>query len=155
GIIGILVAPWFDFFGDWWITFVGGILLIGAIAETIRFTAMKRGKRKRLESLISSWSFFLFFVLLFFVVGVLLTPWWPIDTWWVWLIIGLSFMGAVSSTIRFFVYREIEPIVTEVTASVQVEEIPEQIKNAKFCQSCGQKAEGTEKFCANCGAPIE
>lgn len=155
GIIGILVAHWFDFFADWWITFVGGILLIGAIAETIRFTAMKQGKRKRLESLIGSWSFFLFFILLFFVVGILLAGWWYYDAWWVWLIIGLSFMGAVSSTIRFFVYREIEPIVTEVTASVQVEEIPEPVKTTKFCQSCGQKVEGTEKFCANCGAPIK
>ena len=154
GIIGILVAPWFNFFSDWWITFVGGILLIGAIAETIRFTAMRRGKRRRLESLISSWSFFLFFVLLFFVIGILLANWWSYDAWWVWLIIGLSFMGSISSTIRFFVYREIETIVTKAT-SIVVEEVPEPVKEtSKFCQSCGQQVEGTEKFCANCGAPV-
>ena len=155
GIIGILVAPWFEFRGDWWITFVGGILLIGAIAQTIRFYAMRQGKRRRLESLITSWSFFLFFVLLFYIVGNLLAEWWGYEAWWVWLIIGLSLMSVVTSTIRFFVYREIEPIVTEVTASVQVEEILEPVKTAKFCQSCGQKVEGTEKFCANCGSPIE
>ncbi|TET27911.1 MAG: zinc ribbon domain-containing protein [Candidatus Heimdallarchaeota archaeon] len=154
GIIGILVAGWFQFFNDWWITFVGGILLIGAIAETIRFTAMKRGKRKRLESLITSWSFFLFFTLLFFVIGILLANWWSYDAWWVWLIIGLSFMGSISSTIRFFVYREIEPIVTKAT-SIVVEEVPEPVKEtSKFCQSCGQQVEGTEKFCANCGALV-
>lgn len=116
---------------------------------------MRQGKRRRLESLITSWSFFLFFVLLFYIVGNLLAEWWGYEAWWVWLIIGLSLMSAVTSTIRFFVYREIEPIVTEVTASVQVEEIPEPVKTAKFCQSCGQKVEGTEKFCANCGSPIE
>jgi hypothetical protein len=155
GIIGMVATPWFTFKGDWWITFVGGILLIGAISETIRFSAIKRGRRKRLESLISSWGFFLFFVLLFYIVGLLLAEWWDYSAWWIWLIIGMSLMGAVSSTIRFFVYREVEPIVTEAT-SIVVEEMPEPVKEAiRYCQSCGQSIEGTEKFCANCGAPIE
>jgi hypothetical protein len=154
GIIGIVVAGWFQFKDDWWISFVGGILLIGAISETIRFTAMKYGRRKRLESLISSWGFLLIFVLLFFVVGVLLAEWWTIGSWWVWFIIGMSLMGAISSTIRFLVYREIEPVISDVTSIVTV--VPEPVKETvKYCASCGQNVEPTEKFCANCGAPLE
>ncbi|NHJ33229.1 MAG: zinc ribbon domain-containing protein [Asgard group archaeon] len=156
GIIGIVVAGWFQFFDDWWITFVGGIILIGAISETLRFSALRRGRRKRLESLIGSWSFFLFFVLLFFIIGILVANWWSYDAWWVWLILGLSFMSAVSSTIRFLIYREVvEPVATQVT-SIVVDEVPEPVKETvKYCQSCGQQVEPTEKYCANCGAPVE
>lgn len=154
GIIGILVADWFTV-ASWWIWLIGGMAFIGAVAETIRFTAMKRGKRKRLESLIGSWSFFLFFVLLFYVIGIEAAGWWTYDAWWVWLILGLSFMGTISTTIRFFVYRhdDVQPV--PETTTIQTPEPIQPEKGPKFCQSCGQQVEGTEKFCANCGAPVE
>jgi len=158
GIIGIVVAGWFSFFGDWWITFVGGIILIGAISETIRFSARRSGRRKRIESLIGSWSIFLFFVLLFCIVGMVLAGWWSINAWWAWFIIGLMFMGAVTSTIRYFIYREaIEPVVEQVT-SIVIDDVPEPepVKETiNYCQSCGQKVAIGENFCQNCGAPIE
>ncbi len=156
GIIGIVVAGWFSFYGDWWITFVGGIILIGAISESIRFSARRLGRRKRLESLIGSWSIFFFFVLLFCIVAMLLAGWWPIRTWWAWFIIGIMLIGAVSSTIRFFAYPDVvEPVIEEVT-SIVIEEAPKPIKEAiNYCQSCGQKVSPGEKYCQNCGAPIE
>jgi uncharacterized OB-fold protein len=68
----------------------------------------------------------------------------------------MSLMGAITSTIRFFVYQEVvEPVVDKVT-SVVVETDTEPIKETvNYCQSCGQKVAPGEKFCQNCGAPIE
>jgi hypothetical protein len=157
-VIGIVVAGWFTVRGSWWIWFVGGMMFIGALAETTRFIALRRGRRRRLESLIGSWSFFLFFMLLFYVIGIVVAQWWTYNDWWVWLVIGIFFFGSVTSTIRFFIYSEPKdatPADTYVApetppdAVVQMEKAP-----AAFCESCGAKVQGTEQFCANCGAPI-
>ncbi|NHJ39283.1 MAG: zinc ribbon domain-containing protein [Asgard group archaeon] len=154
GLIGILAAGWFNVF-DWWIWFVGGILFIFAISATIKFIADRRGRKPRFTSMITSWMFFLFMFLLFYIVGVLTAGWFDYGDWWVWFLIGLFLLGAITSTIRFFVYsssyddygREITKTTFTVEASPKAETI--------FCKSCGAKVEGQEKFCANCGAPID
>ncbi|NHJ47063.1 MAG: zinc ribbon domain-containing protein [Asgard group archaeon] len=160
-VIGIVVAGWFTIW-SWWIWLVGGMMFIGAVAETIRFVAQKHGRRRRLSSLIGSWSFFLFFVLLFYIVGILTAQWFDYNDWWVWFIIGIFFFGAVISTIRFFIYNVTAPKETPfetpvvvVDTTVQKETVVETAKPPVFCESCGVKIEGSEQFCSNCGAPIK
>lgn len=154
GLIGILAAGWFDVY-DWWIWFVGGIFFIFALSATIKFISDKRGRKPRFISMISSWMLFLFMFLLFYLIGVLAASWFDYGDWWVWLIIGLLLMGAITSTIRYFVYSSDETTQPRerTRTTITVETTPKD--EDKFCQSCGAKVEGLEKFCANCGAAIE
>ncbi len=135
GIIGILVADWFTV-ASWWIWLIGGMAFIGAVAETIRFTAMKRGKRKRLESLIGSWSFFLFFVLLFYVIGIEAAGWWTYDAWWVWLILGLLFIWNENSRKPWIILLLYPMILFIGLASIFIKicSMPLFIRHRKICR---------------------
>ncbi|MGC9781316.1 MAG: hypothetical protein HZR80_18890 [Candidatus Heimdallarchaeota archaeon] len=70
GLIGILAAGWFTI-ADWWIWFVGGILLIFALSATIKFIVDRRGRRPRFISMLGSWMFLLIVILLFYIIGIL------------------------------------------------------------------------------------
>jgi hypothetical protein len=109
----------------------------------------------------------------FYIIGHLVMGWWYFD-WWVWLIIGVSLFGALSSTFRFIAYRasdvpanpEVRYYSTQdtttyvprndqlysqpVTSSIPKEEI-----NAKYCTYCGSNLEPGSQYCTNCGAPIQ
>ncbi|NHK30958.1 MAG: zinc ribbon domain-containing protein [Asgard group archaeon] len=154
GLIGILAAGWFDVF-DWWIWFVGGIFFIFALSATLKYVSDRRGRKPRFISMLSSWMFFLFMFLLFFLVGILTAGWFDYSDWWVWFLIGLFLMGAITSTIRYFIYSsdEVPRYRKRTTTTFTFETTPKD--ETKFCQSCGAKVEYEEKFCANCGAPIE
>lgn len=132
-----------------------------------------RYRKRRINSVISSWMSFFFVVFFFYVIGYLFMRWWYFD-WWVWLIIGVAFISAIGSTLRFIAYRssdvpaqpEVRHYTTQNTSSYIPESnplynqpltssIPKESHSTKYCAYCGTNLESRSQYCSNCGAPIQ
>lgn len=112
--------------------------------------------RKRLNQVISSWTTFAFVLFFFYIIGDLLADWWH-NAWWVWMILGFSLIGAISTTFRYFASgpeRQSE-FTQESEQSAIIEPQSEEIStNVKFCKNCGAAIESPSQFCASCGEEL-
>ncbi len=132
-----------------------------------------RYRKRRINSVISSWMSFIFVLFFFYVIGYLVMRWWYFE-WWVWLILGISFISALGSTLRFIAYRSsnipAQPEVryyTHQNISTYTPEneslynqpitstIPKEAYITKYCAYCGSNLEPGSKYCTNCGAPVQ
>jgi len=119
----------------------------------------------------SAWSSFAISIFFLYVLGDLVFGWWT-GAWWVWLIIGLFGLGAVSSTLRYIAYgfgatsheadhyhenSDIQILENEERedTSSNVRIIKSHQKEVKSCKYCGQSVTGPASFCPNCGAMVE
>lgn len=102
----------------------------------------------------------------FYIIGDLLANWWH-NAWWVWVILGFSLIGAISTTLRFFASRfsdvsDVEydsdiPTSVAITESVYQTEYSskEQTSTAiRYCKNCGAAIEQPSQYCASCGEEI-
>ena len=132
-----------------------------------------RNKNRRFKSLISVWTSFAFVIFFFYIIGDLLIGWWR-GAWWVWLIIGISGISAISTTLRYIAYRagtkrsgnyypqnnygansQIDENENYPVSSGSVRIIESQTKKEEFCKYCGQAITGPASYCPNCGAMVE
>ncbi len=131
-----------------------------------------RFRKRRYNALISAWASFAFVFFFFYIIGDLLVGWWH-NAWWVWMIIGFSLIGAVSSTLRYVAYgfssvpqeAEVRHYSTDLDTSDYIIEsdpthkpqvpTPNASNNAKFCKFCGEAKEENSQYCSNCGLEID
>jgi len=127
-----------------------------------------RQQKRIYRFIIRPWISAIFAFILFYVLGYIVFGWWG-NTFWIWIVIGFFTMAAITSTIRFFVYKKpsIEPDHTtryftdEVQEYIPAEDptlkpsIEQKIEEqSRYCSFCGALLKPGSKFCPNCGATI-
>ena len=133
----------------------------------------QRNKNRRFKSLISVWTPFAFVVFFFYIIGDLVIDWWS-GAWWVWLILGFSLIGAISTTFRYlasgsdnYSTRKLESEYSSATeinqqsvsSSEQQYDSREATKDytptsVNFCKNCGGAIDNPSQFCASCGEEL-
>ena len=126
-------------------------------------------RRKRLGAVISAWSSFLMMFFFFYIIGDLIAGWWH-NAIWVWIILGFALISAISTSFRYFAYREshvpvehearhyvdnTQGYIPQQDSSLYAE--PTQIEKTQsetYCKFCGSSIELGAEFCANCGASV-
>ena len=128
--------------------------------------------KKHLNKVISSWTTFAFILFFFYIIGDLLANWWH-NAWWVWMILGFSLIGSISTTFRYFTVgpeRQTEytqeadqSVMIEVQNESDFSSEPEYKSNGSsdefsimpnFCKNCGAAIEVQSQFCASCGEEL-
>ncbi len=129
--------------------------------------------KKRLNHVISSWTSFAFVLFIFYIFGDLIANWWH-NAWWVWLILGFSLIGAISTTFRYlasgsanYSVRKSDSEYSSDTGihhqSIESSEQQNDSKlsakaytpiNVRFCKNCGGAIENPSQFCASCGEEL-
>jgi len=129
--------------------------------------------KKRLNHVISSWTSFAFVLFIFYIFGDLIANWWH-NAWWVWLILGFSLIGAISTTFRYLAsgsdnystrksdseYSSATEINHQpVSSSEQQYDSREATKDytptsVNFCKNCGGAIDNPSQFCASCGEEL-
>ncbi|MBK5112301.1 MAG: zinc ribbon domain-containing protein [Candidatus Heimdallarchaeota archaeon] len=127
-----------------------------------------RNQNRRSRRLWSTWSTFFFVFFFFYIIGDLVIGWWHNEVW-VWIMLAFFLFSAVTSTIRYFVYRNprISPdagtryhttnsSVPDYIPESDPQYLPAQSEQSKsFCKFCGVDHRNSAQYCANCGALIE
>lgn len=129
--------------------------------------------KKRLNHVISSWTSFAIVLFIFYIFGDLIANWWH-NAWWVWIILGFSLIGAVSTTFRYLASGSTNYSTynsnTEYSSGTELHQQPidssvEQYDsrvstkdytptNVRFCKNCGGAIDSTSQFCASCGEEL-
>ena len=132
-----------------------------------------RNQNRRSRRLLSTWGSFFFVFFFFFIIGDLVADWWDNEVW-VYIMLAFFLFSAISSTIRYFIYRNprISPDAEtryHTTNSSIPDYIPESDpqylstqpepstskQDVSFCKYCGIDIKNSAQYCANCGAMIE
>ncbi|NHJ48622.1 MAG: zinc ribbon domain-containing protein [Asgard group archaeon] len=132
-----------------------------------------RYRNQRLRSVVSAWISVAFVFFFFYIIGGYVAHWWAME-WWVWMILGFSVLGAISTTIRYIIYRK--PSVPDDHATRHYSDdspiayvperdpihsqpisgsYPKESSEAKFCKYCGVNMDAGSQYCSNCGAPTQ
>jgi len=109
----------------------------------------------------------------FYIIGDLVVGWWHNEVW-IWIMLGFFLFSAITSTIRFLVYRSprISPDAgtryyttdtiesdyvpgNEQQYSFQSQQPQVSKQNSSYCKYCGIELVGSAQYCSNCGALIE
>lgn len=107
------------------------------------------------EAVITSWTGFIVVSILFLVIFRFTLGWNLRDEWWIWFIVGFTFIGGITTTFQYFT---MDPVRCNNCG---------QIVDSKktFCPHCSQKllwrcpncnarVRPDEKFCDRCGASL-
>ncbi|MHA1211962.1 MAG: hypothetical protein ACTSSH_05825 [Candidatus Heimdallarchaeota archaeon] len=132
----------------------------------------RRQPRSGFHAFCSTWTSFAFvFIIFFYIIGDVTFGWWH-NAIWVWIIIGFSLLGAISTSIRFFIFassrisqhpetryyseNNVQEYIPESDSSLMPTRGEEEShKTKRFCKYCGVEITGSGEFCQNCGSPSQ
>lgn len=129
--------------------------------------------KKRLNHVISAWTSFAIVLFFFYIFGDLIADWWH-NAWWVWLILGFSLIGAISTTLKYLASgsdnyskhnsnfdqpSDAEILQQPIGSSEQQYNSKLSTRgytptDVKYCKNCGGAIETTSQFCASCGEEL-
>ncbi len=105
------------------------------------------------EAVVGAWTGFVVVFIIFYVLGSLVWNW---GGWWIWIIIGGTLIGAITTTIQYFT---MEPTLCP-NCGQRVSEKKKYCPHCshKFlwrCPQCNAKVRPDERFCDNCGYALQ